>query len=850
MMLKRFTFKFKIIIIMLIALGFVSIIGISAYNQFSAIVSSISNDARPDMRLITSKSLMNDLADAENSVKSFSLTKDTLYLDQFYLSAKNTNIRLARLHGLVEGENLVNFQLDSLDTLIIQKFKILNRLLLSQDQFRVQAALDKVVIKLDKTINKKAGKSEPNQTFSEGQNNFVDTTKNQIKTEKKGVLSWLFKKNKKEEENLTDVIHSENKTTNIITKDKINFSEITKEVQKLKKEEGNIEASLKNNELFLINADRRVSKKIKAILDHIESSELLAIAQQTEQSKITIKETNQKIALFCIAIAILLLFMSYTIIDYVRNNNRYRRALKKAKAEAEDHATTKEKFLANMSHEIRTPMNSIAGFTEQIAEGPLNDEQREQLTMVRKSIEHLLYLINDVLDFTKLQAGKLNLEIIGFRPKEVINDVVTFIQPLAKEKELELICNINTEDSLVLLGDPFRLRQILLNTISNAIKFTEKGTISIHVTPVMQNDKNMWLRIELIDTGIGINEQALKKIFQEFEQADNSTSRNYGGTGLGLSIVDKLIKLHHGTIAFKSVPQKGTTVTAEIPYDIGTEKDIELLEDVRLKTKSSIPSNTRILIVDDVEFNRKLLISILKKYHAIYTEAHNGKEAIEEIKRNNYDVILMDTRMPELNGIEATKKIRLLSNITKRKTPIIALTAAVTENDKREYFHAGMDGFLAKPFKEGELLAEINKVLETKETVKDITKQSEHKKTIEDMPTQKINLTELRSISNGDQKFYSEMLQTFIDTTTKGFSDMQIALTTKNWKMIAEFAHKISSPCHHLSAHVLHSYLKEIEKKCRNNEQLDTIEQLLTIAEQEFKLVVNEVKNELDNLVK
>lgn len=836
-MLKRLTFKFKIIIIMLIALGFVSIIGISAYKQFSAIVSSISNDARPDMRLVTSKSLMNDLADAENSVKSFSLTKDTLYLDQFYLAAKNTNMRLARLHGLVEKKNTTTFELDDLDTLIIQKFKILNQLLLSQDQFRVQAALEKVVIKLDKAINK-VEKDESVKTPSENKTDSDKPTKNSIKSEKKGVLSWLFNKkskSKKEDVNDTDII---------------NLNEITKEIQKVKKEEGNIEASLKNNELYLIMADRRVSKKIKMILDHIESAELLSITQQTEQAKITMKNTNRQIALFCIAIAILLLFMSYIIIDYVRNNNRYRRALKKAKAEAEDHATTKENFLANMSHEIRTPMNAIAGFTEQIAEGPLNDEQREQLTMVRKSIEHLLYLINDVLDFTKLQAGKLNLEIIGFKPKEVINDVVTFIQPLANDKELKLMCNVITEDSLVLLGDPFRLRQILLNIISNAIKFTEKGAISIHVNPVMQNNEKMWLRIELMDTGIGINEQALKKIFQEFEQADNSTARNYGGTGLGLSIVDKLVKLHHGTIEFKSVPQKGTTVTVEIPYDIGTEKDIELVEDNNLKTKSSIPSNTRILIVDDVEFNRKLLISILKKYHVIYTEASNGKEAIEEIKRNNYDVILMDARMPELNGLEATKKIRLLPNITKRQIPIIALTAAVTENDRREYFNVGMNGFLAKPFKERELLAEINKVLETKETVKDNIRQDEQKLTLENMLTQKINLTELRSISDGDQKFYNEMLQTFLDTTTKGFSDMQIALATKNWKMIAEFAHKISSPCHHLSAHVLYSYLKEIEAKCRNNEQLDTIEKLITIAEQEFELVADEVKNELNNPVK
>ena len=214
------------------------------------------------------------------------------------------------------------------------------------------------------------------------------------------------------------------------------------------------------------------------------------------------KETNTQIAIFCVLTALLLVIMAYIIINYVQNSARYRKILKQAKAKAEDLAVTKERFLANMSHEIRTPMNAIAGFTEQIDKGPLTSEQKEQLTMVRKSIDHLLYLINDVLDFTKLQSGKLKLESIGFRPNEFVKDVITFVKPLAKEKQIEIKCDIKTDDGLILLGDPFRLRQILLNLISNSIKFTEKGSISVQLTQVMKSSHFTNIRLEITDSGI------------------------------------------------------------------------------------------------------------------------------------------------------------------------------------------------------------------------------------------------------------------------------------------------------------------------------------------------------------
>ncbi len=853
-MLKQFSFTYKIIATLLVILVLVSVTGIYAYQQFSSIVKSLSDDTRPDMLLVTSKALMNDIIDAENNAKSFSLTKDTLYLDQFYEEAEQVDENLTKFHTLGDKMYLNTNRLDSLDTLITHKFKILNELLLIQDQFRVQTALDKVVNKIDKAINKdetktNATKPKKQKTTDNNKQKELPTANETSNKKRKGIFGWLFKKqNKKKgkvQESKPIIAEEKNDSTKTsLTKDNLNedikFSKINTEVQKVKKEEKYIETILKDKELELIIVDKEVTKKIQTLLDDIEAAELLLIDQKSKDSRIALKNSNQQIAIFCIAIGILLMFMAYVIINYVRNNNKYRKALKRAKAKAEDLATTKEKFLANMSHEIRTPMNAISGFTEQLAQTKLNKEQKEQLTMIRKSVEHLLYLINDVLDYTKLQAGKLKLEKIGFNLKNVVEDVITFTKPLAKEKELEIKCEIQTNNDLILIGDPYRLRQILLNLISNAIKFTPKGSIIIKVNSFMQNNRSMHLRFEVIDTGIGMNQQFLKKVFKEFEQAEESTTRNYGGTGLGLSIVRMLVKLHKGKVDLKSEPKVGTSVIFEIPYRIGTQKDLKCIEEN--KTQLTLPQNLKVLIVDDEAYNRKLLIAILKKYQAFYTEAENGKEALTEIEHNDYDLILMDARMPEMNGLEASKKIRQIPDQNRSTTPIIALTAAITKEDRLAYQKAGMNGFVAKPFKEEELLYEISKVLSNHpETNNQTIQKSSNEES-------KIDFTDLKNLSGNDDKFYIDMLQTFMDTTQDAFNEIENAIKVDDWDMVAEYAHKASSPCKHLSANTLYQHLKTIEKNCRDGSNIDYVPGILKQAKKEFKIIKVEVQEELKKI--
>jgi CheY-like chemotaxis protein/HPt (histidine-containing phosphotransfer) domain-containing protein len=415
---------------------------------------------------------------------------------------------------------------------------------------------------------------------------------------------------------------------------------------------------------------------------------------------------------------------------------------------------------------------------------------------------------------------------------------------MASDKDLMISSNIQDSIPEVLIGDPHRLRQILLNLLSNSIKFTEYGAITIKASPVMLNNESVHLRLEISDTGIGMNATQLAKVFQEFEQAEVSTTRNYGGSGLGLSITKMLVDLHDGDIDIKSESGVGTTLIVELPFDIGSESDVISIQ--KTVVNSDKIKNLKILIVDDETYNRKLLTTILSKHDAIFTEVENGKEAVEEVKRNEYDIVLMDARMPVLNGIEAAIEIRKSEGKTSR-VPILALSAAVTEEDKKKYSDAGMNGFVAKPFSEDEIIGEISKVVSKKQTIKEV--QQINKPVAEEKKSTpssiELDFTELRKISNQDVKFYKDMLQTFISGTEEGMKKIDENLKVENWDSVAEFAHRISAPCRHLSALNLHSQLKEIEKRCRNKENLLHIDELIKLSQMESEQVINQVRKEL-----
>ena len=389
-------------------------------------------------------------------------------------------------------------------------------------------------------------------------------------------------------------------------------------------------------------------------------------------------------------------------------------------AEAEKANTAKSQFLANMSHEIRTPMNAIIGFGEVLSEESLTDEQREYVRLILDSGRHLLNLINDILDFSKIEAGKMQIENVECNIIELLANVESLTTPAAKKKNLEfsVICAQDMPQSVI--TDPAKLRQCLINLASNAIKFTENGSVKIVAHPVVKEDK-LFMEFQVTDTGVGIPSDKLATIFDSFTQADGSTTRKYGGTGLGLAITKQLAILMGGDINVTSESGKGSTFTLIIPAVVTADENEEhpnfvdtqtVKDDDSEKCEPDKRFSGRVLVVEDSQTNQTLIKILLEKLGFVVTIAEDGFGAVEAVKSQEYDLIFMDMQMPNMNGYEATRKLRSLGV----NTPIIAMTANMHE-DESKCLALGCNDYISKPIDKEYFLTIISKYVTAAGTV-------------------------------------------------------------------------------------------------------------------------------------
>jgi len=373
---------------------------------------------------------------------------------------------------------------------------------------------------------------------------------------------------------------------------------------------------------------------------------------------------------------------------------------------AENAVKAKQQFLSNMSHEIRTPMNSIIGFTNIVLKSKLDETQIGYINAIKVSGDALVVLINDILDLAKVDAGKMTFEQIPFNLSLSISTMLQLFETKIKEKNLELLEEFDHTIPQILVGDPMRLRQIILNLLSNAIKFTTEGKITISVRMLKEDAEKATIEFALTDTGIGIPEDRLAQVFNDFEQASRETTRSYGGTGLGLAIVKQMVELQGGSIIAKSKVGKGSTFGFVLSFEkTETEPDTDAERDTEPDT---VLLNAKVLVAEDIILNQLLIKIILEDFGFEVDIAGNGKIAIEYLQKNNYDIILMDLQMPEMNGFEATAYIRTQMN---SKIPIIALTADVTTVDVEKSKAVGLNDYISKPIDENLLLSKIIKCL-------------------------------------------------------------------------------------------------------------------------------------------
>jgi len=475
-----------------------------------------------------------------------------------------------------------------------------------------------------------------------------------------------------------------------------------------------------------------------------------------------------------------------------------------AKNRAEEASEAKEAFLANMSHEIRTPLNAIIGMIRELSREDLTAQQQNYLSHTDTAARHLLSIVNSILDISKIEAGELELDEHDFSLEAVIANIKSILHAKAFAKKIELSTGVSDRIWPAYVGDSARIRQVLINLLDNAIKFTAEGYVHLNVEVIAEEESSQIIRIMVSDTGIGMETKYLEQLFSKFTQEEKSTSRRFGGTGLGMSISREIIKLMNGTIDVKSEKGKGTQFIMEVRLLKG---NIDNLADSSVINQHLL-QGTHILLAEDNVMNRYIANKSLSHFGCTVDEAENGYAALELLKKNQYDMILMDIQMPELDGVETTRIIR---NELKLKIPIIAITANAFKKDIDLYLSIGMNAYVTKPFEEEVLFDTISSQLGTRYNMEELPAVS-----FDDS----YDLTLLRKLSRGDDEFVKNMVEIFLQHTPQTMTEIDEALQRYDYETIGKMAHRVKPSIESMGIRQLDGVAQEIELYC-NSDAID-----------------------------
>ncbi len=521
----------------------------------------------------------------------------------------------------------------------------------------------------------------------------------------------------------------------------------------------------------------------------------------------------------------------------ITERKKVEKDLIEAKEIAEQSKIAKEQFLANMSHEIRTPMNGIIGLSRLLNSAPLNKKHQKYLSNIQHSANNLLVIINDILDLSKIEAGKLELESINFDLTTALSMSLETVEYLGEEKGLHLAMDLDARlNKQVVIGDPIRLNQILTNLLSNAIKFTKQGEVYLRCRILEEGHDHIQIGFEVEDTGIGIPKDQLNVIFESFRQADSSVTRNFGGTGLGLPICKLLVELYGGQIGVKSKQNVGSVFHFDITFPKGTQQQVNS----ELYSENSYDiSGVRALLVEDHKINQMYAITTLEEQSVKVDLAENGIEALDMVKKNNYDLILMDIQMPLMGGIEATKIIR---EELKLDIPIIALTANALKGAKESYLESGMNDYISKPFHEKEINTKIGLFLNLP-SLNEASMSTINNEEPESVSAVRYDLSALKKLSKGKDAYLTRIIELFLKEMPKSIERLNDNMATRDYKRIFATAHQMKPSTNIMRMSDTFELLEELEHCCENKVNLEKVPILIQKITDTFEWVFSDLRS-------
>lgn len=529
------------------------------------------------------------------------------------------------------------------------------------------------------------------------------------------------------------------------------------------------------------------------------------------------------------------------ITDFKKNEAE----LKSAIVESEASSKIKEQFLANMSHEIRTPIHGIISLTQFIMNTSLTSDQINYLELIKKSADTLLVIVNDILDLSKIDSGKMTFEEVLFNLKDTIQTSVAAFIPKTIEKNIQIRTKLSPDLPEYITGDPVRLTQIINNLLGNAVKFTDKGFVSIGAGIKENNGEYTIIEFTIRDSGIGIHPHKIGSIFESFTQANSDITRKYGGTGLGLNITKQLVERQNGTIQVESLIDAGTTFTINIPYKIVNEKDITI-SPINTKVEQIITKELNILVAEDHDINRFIIAKMLNEWGFKHDFATTGTEAVDLASKKNYDLILMDVEMPGMNGYRATEIIRSELTDPIKSVPILAMTGNAMNGERERCLNCGMNNYISKPFKPQELKNMI--VLLTDATGEQVESQEMKIKDNIENQSKIIDLNFLREISDNNDSFFKEFISMFLENTLKSILDMQDAVDSLDWEKLRQASHKVKPSFNYVGLKELNLKAARIEELSKNKSGLEEIKSYLNFISEKVKIAFKELEEEINSI--